>query len=184
MKKMSDKKLIRCLITSIVTVIVLASLLCVTSFTLIHASLSVKGNIFSTGEVRINLNGGKTIINEDEFLFKSGTEVKKDFYIENLSTCGVWYRLFFDHIEGDLGKYLDVQILDGKNVLSSGKLSELTKDKVSAYDSPLESGEKKNLTISFQLSEEIGNDAMNQFLIFDFGAEAVQVRNNPDKKFN
>lgn len=184
MKKMTDKKLIRHLTTSVVTVIVLAAFLCVSSFTLIHATLSNKGNIFSTGEVKINLNGGETIIREDEFLFQSGTEVKKDFYIENLSSCEVWYRLFFDHIEGNLGEYLDVSILDGDTVLSRGKMLDLTRDKVNAYDSPLESGEKKNLTISFQLPEDIGNEAMNQYLIFDFGAEAVQTRNNPDKKFN
>lgn len=184
MKKMTDKKLIRRLTASIVTIIVLAAFLCVTSFTLIHATLSTKGNIFSTGEVKINLNGGETIIREDEFLLKSGMNIEKDFYIENLSTCGVWYRLFFENIDGNLGKYLDVKILDGNTILSSGRLVDLTRDKVSAYDSPLESGEKKNLTISFQLSEDIGNEAMNQFLIFDFGAEAVQTRNNPDKEFS
>jgi len=184
MKKMKPKNLIRRLTTSIVTIVVLAACLCVTSFALIHATISSKGNVFSTGEIRINLNGGETIIREDEFLFESGMNVEKDFYIENQSTCGVWYRLFFKNIEGNLGKYLDVKILDNDEVLSSGKLSELTRDKVGAYEKPLASGEKKILTISFQLSEDVGNEAMNQFLIFDFGAEAVQTRNNPDKKFN
>lgn len=184
MKKLTAKNLVRRLMTSIVTVVVLAACLCITSFTLIHATLSTKGNIFSTAEVRINLNGGETIIREDEFLFQTGMNIAKDFYIENLGTCGVWYRLFFEHVEGGLGEYLEVKIFDGNTTLVSGKMSELTRDKVNAFDQPLESGEKKDLTISFQLPEDVGNEAMDQYLIFDFGAEAVQTRNNPNKEFS
>ncbi len=184
MKKITVKGLAIRLSSSIVAIVFLAACLCITSFALIHATLSTKGNIFATGEVRINLNGGEKIIREDEFLFESGMTVEKDFYIENQGTCGVWYRLFFDHVEGSLGEVLDVKILEEDKVLASGKMFELTREKVSAYDEPLESGEKKNLTISFQLSDDVGNEAMNQFLIFDFGADAVQTRNNPDKKFD
>ncbi len=184
MKKITTKGLVVRLSSSIVAIVFLAACLCITTLTLIHATLTTNGNIFSTGEVRINLNGGETIIREDEFLFESGAKVEKDFYVENQGTCGVWYRLFFDNVEGGLGEVLDVEILDEDKVLASGKMFELTREKVSAYDEPLESGEKKILTISFHLPEDVGNEAMNQFLIFDFGAEAVQTRNNPDKKFD
>ncbi len=184
MKKITVKGLAVRLSSSIVAVVFLAACLCITSFVLIHATLSTKGNIFATGEVRINLNGGEKIIREDEFLFESGMTVEKEFYIENQSTCGVWYRLYFDHVEGDLGKVLDVKILDEDLVLASGKMIELTRENVSAYDEPLESGEKKILTISFHLSEDVGSEVMNQYLVFDFGADAVQTRNNPDKKFD
>lgn len=87
---------------------------------------------------------------------------------------------YFENIEGGLSEYLNVKILDQEKILDSGKMFDLTRDKVSAYDEPLESGEKKILTL---LPEDVGNEAMNQFLIFDFGIEAVQTRNNPDKEF-
>lgn len=184
MKKATVKNLVVHLTTSIVTIIILAACLCVTSFVLIHATLTSRGNLFSTGTVKINLNGGETILREDEFLMDSGMGIEKDFYVENLSDCGVWYRLYFEHVEGELSQYLDVKILDQETILASGKMFELTREKVSAYDQPLESGEKKILTLSLQLPEDVGNEAMGQFLIFDFGIEAVQTRNNPDKKFD
>ncbi len=184
MKKVTIKRLAIHLTTSVVAIIILAACLCVSSFVLIHATLTSKGNIFSTGVVKINLNGGEKIIREDEFLFESGIPIEKEFYVENLSDCGVWYRLYFENIEGGLSEYLNVKILDQEKILDSGKMFELTRDKVSAYDEPLESGEKKILTLSLLLPEDVGNEAMNQFLIFDFGIEAVQTRNNPDKEFN
>ncbi len=183
MKVITSKGLTIRMIASIVVIVILAACLCITSFVLIQATISSRGNIFSTGQVKINLNGGKTIICEDELLFESGTKVEKDFYIENQSSCGVWYRLYFDNVKGNLGEVLEVQIQDEDTILSSGKMFELTRDKVSAFNQPLESGEKKDLTISFLLPEDAGNEVKNQVLIFDFGADAVQTRNNPDKKF-
>ena len=64
-----------------VIIIVLAFCLCITTFALVYASVSVGNNLFHTGEVKINLNDGKPVIREHEFLFEPGMTVVKDFFI-------------------------------------------------------------------------------------------------------
>lgn len=75
------------LTASIVTVIVLAICLCITTFALIWATVSVENNLFHTGIVKINLNDGKPVIEEHEFLFEPGMTVKKDYYLNCSSPC-------------------------------------------------------------------------------------------------
>lgn len=86
-QKTTSKKLT----ASVVTVFVLAICLCITTFALIWATVSVENNLFHTGIVKINLNDGKPVIEEHEFLFEPGMTVKKDFFIENQSTWDVYY---------------------------------------------------------------------------------------------
>ena len=66
---------------SIVAVIVLAVCLCITTFALVWATLSVENSLFHTGMVEINLNDGKPVIEEHGFLFEPGITVKKDFFV-------------------------------------------------------------------------------------------------------
>ena len=74
---------------SIVAVIVLAICLCITTYAIVWASVSVNENVFQTGKVQNNLNGGEPVIKEREFLFEPGMTVQKEFFIENKSTCDV-----------------------------------------------------------------------------------------------
>ena len=78
----------------IIAIILLTVCLAITTFALVFASVSVDNNIFKTGEVKINLNDGKPVINEHEFIFEPGMTVKKDFFIENDSTWDVYYKLY------------------------------------------------------------------------------------------
>ena len=87
---------------SIVTVVVLAVCLCITTFALVYSAVAVDNNLFQTGEVKINLNDGKPVIEEHEFLFEPGMTVEKDFFLANQSSTDVYYRLYFDNIEGGL----------------------------------------------------------------------------------
>ena len=74
---------------SIVAVVLLAIGLCSTTFALIWATVSVNNNLFHTGTIKINLNDGEPIIQEQEFLFEPGMTIRKDFFIENQSTWDV-----------------------------------------------------------------------------------------------
>lgn len=56
------------LTASVVTVFILAICLCITTFALIWATVSVENNLFHTGIVKINLNDGKPVIEEDGFI--------------------------------------------------------------------------------------------------------------------
>ena len=128
---MSETKTAKRLTGGIIAIIILAVCLCITTFALVYASVSVENNLFHTGGVKINLNDGKPVIREHEFLFEPGMTVVKDFFIENDSTWDVYYRLYLDNVSGGLSRVLTVTIKDGDKTLYSGTANELTKQNYS-----------------------------------------------------
>lgn len=180
---MTDSKTSKRLTGGIAAVIVLAVCLCITTFALVYATLSVENNLFRTGEVKINLNDGKPVIREHEFLFEPGMTVEKDFFIENDSTGDVYYRIYLDNVSGGLGSVLTVTIKDGDKVLYNGTANELTAQSVTAADDILKIGQRRELTAVFHYPEDKGNDTENLDLAFTMGAEATQTKNNPNKLF-
>ena len=180
---MTDSKTSKRLTGGIAAVIVLAVCLCITTFALVYATLSVENNLFRTGEVKINLNDGKPVIREHEFLFEPGMTVVKDFFIENDSTGDVYYRIYLDNVSGGLGSVLTVTIKDGDKVLYNGTANELTVQSVTAADDILKIGQRRELTAVFHYPEDKGNDTENLDLAFTMCAEATQTKNNPNKLF-
>ena len=180
---MTDSKTSKRLTGGIVAVIVLAVCLCITTFALVYATVSVENNLFRTGEVKINLNDGKPVIREHEFLFEPGMTVQKDFFIENDSTGDVYYRIYLDNVSGGLGSVLTVTIKDGDKVLYNGTANELTVQSVTAADDILKIGQRRELTAVFHYPEDKGNDTENLDLTFTMCAEATQTKNNPNKLF-
>lgn len=180
---MTDSKTAKKLTGGIITIIVLAICLCITTFALVYESVSVEDNTFHTGEVSINLNDGKPVIREHEFLFEPGMTVKKDFFIENDSTWDVYYRLYLDEVSGGLADVLTVSIQDGDRVLYSGTANDLTRENVAAADDVLKIGQRRELTVLFHYPETAGNSTQNLELTFTLCAEATQTKNNPEKLF-
>lgn len=172
------------LTASVIAVIVLTVCLCITTYALVMVSVGVPDNYFKTGEIDINLNDGKPVIEEHEFLFEPGMTVTKDFFIENRSTWSVYYKLYFDEVKGGLATVLNITISDGDKVLFDGTAAELSKEKVKAAEDTLRINEKRKLTISFHYPESAGNATQDLSLSFKFCAEAVQTKNNPDKLFD
>lgn len=181
---MNDKnKTARKIRAGIITIILLSICLAVTTFALVYSIVEVDDNVFVTGSVRINLNDGKPVIEENEFIFEPGVTVEKTFFLENESTCDVYYRLYLENIEGGLAGVLDVTIKDGDTVIASGKASELVRENAKAADDILKMGERKELTIIFHFPEDAGNASQGLYLYFDLSADAVQTKNNPDGEF-
>ncbi len=172
------------LTASVTAVIILAVCLCITTFALVWATVSVEGNLFHTGTVKINLNDGKPVIEEHEFLFEPGMTVKKDFFIENQSTWDVYYKLYFTDVEGGLADVLDITVKDGDRILYQGLAGDLIKEKVGAADDILKLNERRNLTVYFHFPEGAGNSTQNLILTFSMKADAVQTKNNPGKLFD
>ena len=167
---------------SIVVVVILSICLCITTFALVWSIVAVDNNLFHTGSVKIDLNGGKPVIEEHEFLFEPGMTVEKEFFLENKSTWDVWYRLYFKNIKGGLADVLEVTLREGDTVLYSDKLSKMTRERSAAADM-LGLNEKKTLTISFHFPKTAENEAQGLSLRFDLAAEAVQTKNNPNRLF-
>lgn len=168
---------------SIVIIVLLSVCLFVTTSALVLSIVEVENNIFMTGSVKIDLNGGKPVINENEFLFEPGMTVKKDFYVKNLSSCDVYYKLYFKNINGGLTDHIVITIKDQEKTLYEGNISDLTEDEVSACDDVLSLGQTKSLEIYFYFPPESSNEAQNLYLSFDFACDAVQAKNNPNKEF-
>lgn len=169
---------------SIATLVVLFLCLCVTAFALAYAMLRVDNNVFETGEIDIDLNGGKPVIEADEFLFEPGMTVEKSFYIKNNGTWAVYYKLYFSNVKGDLGDVLDVTIknADG-NVLLQGKLSKLKRHNVPVVEDELKVGDRRDMTIIFHFPEDAKNTAQSDNVSFALSALAVQTKNNDGKEF-
>lgn len=172
------------LTVSVAAIVVLAVCLSITTFALIYSTVSVENNFFQTGVVKINLNDGKPVIEDHEFLFEPGVTVQKTFFLENESTVDVYYKLYFQNVQGGLADVLEVQLRNGDTELYSGVAADLTKDKIGAADDVLKLNERKELTITFHFPEEVGNSAQNLYLEFDLGADAVQTKNNPNRLFD
>ena len=169
---------------SIATLVVLFLCLCVTAFALAYAMLRVDNNVFETGEIDIDLNGGKPVIEADEFLFEPGMTVEKSFYIKNNGTWAVYYKLYFSNVKGDLGDVLDVTIKNAEgNVLLQGKLSKLKRHNVPVVEDELQVGELRDMTIIFHFPEDAKNTAQSDNVSFALSALAVQTKNNDGKEF-
>lgn len=181
---MSGKKSAKKQLTSgIVTVAVLAACLCITTLALVYSMVSVEGNLFQTGRIEINLNDGKPVIEEGEFLFEPGATVEKSFFIENTGTWDVYYKVYMENLEGGLADVLEVSLRDGDTVLYSGTAADFTEGNAIAAQGSLSLGERRELTLSFHFPENAGNRAQNLYLSFDLCADAVQTKNNPDRLF-
>lgn len=177
-KTKTEKRLLR----GMIVVVVLTLCLCATTFALVRSSISVRYDRFQTGYVRINLNDGEPVIREYEFLFEPGMTVEKDFFIENQSTADVYYRLYFNNVDGGLADVLQISIRNDEKTLYQGSVMQLTRT-APAADDVLQINERRDLTISFTFPADAGNRAQNMTLTFDLCADAVQTKNNPNKLF-
>lgn len=177
-KTSSKKQLTR----GIAAIAVLAVCLCITTLALVYSMVSVEGNLFQTGTIAINLNNGKPVIEENEFLFEPGMTVEKTFFIENTGTWDVYYKLYLENLEGGLADVLEVSVRDKDTTLFSGLASDFTKEKIAAAEL-LALGERRELTMTFYFPQNASNSTENLSLSFDLRADAVQAKNNPDKLF-
>ncbi len=177
----SNSKTSKKLRSGIAVVFLLAFCLCITTFALVYTAVAVEDNLFHTGTVSVNLNDGKPVITEKEFLFEPGMTVKKDFFIENESTWDVYYRIYLENIEGNLADTLTITVMDGQKVICSGTAAKL--GTTEAADDILKLKERRKLTAYFHYPENAGNSTQNSVLSFDMCADAVQTKNNPDKLF-
>lgn len=176
------------LTASVITIIALSFCLVVTTYALVRVSVGVDYNWFHTGTVEINLNNGKPIIDAtdpaEEFkLFEPGMTVKKDFFVENLSTDSIYYSVYLDDVKGDLADILEIAIKEGDTVLCSGTARELNQHGVGTAGK-LEIGQRRNLTAWFYYPKEAGNGTQELSLTFTLCAKAVQTRNNPGGTFD
>lgn len=183
MSHTDNKNTAKRLTASVIAILMLSLCLTITTLALIWSMVKVEDNYFKSGTVKINLNDGKTVIEENEFIFEPGMSVVKEFFIENESTWDVYYKIYLNNVGGGLAAVLEITILDGDKELFKGTALELS-DLVAAADDVLKIGQRRDLSILFRFPEEAGNKAQDLSLSFDLCAQAVQTKNNPYKLFD
>lgn len=163
----------------------------------ISTQISVERN-FTTGTVKLDLNGGAAVVdmtnpdaehaNESKFS-EPGFRIKRDFYLKNIGSAAAYYKLYAGYKDtpenNALANALDVEITykDTGVLLFSGKLSALNLSSAPVADSSLDAGDTVWFTAVFRFSKDAGNDLQNKMLSFDLYADGTQVRNNPGKNF-
>lgn len=172
--------------------------LIVTSVAITISSVEVRENVFTTGTVKLDLNGGVAVVdmtnpdaehaNESKFS-EPGFRIKRDFYLKNIGSAAAYYKLYAGYEDtpenNALANALDVEITykDTGVLLFSGKLSALNLSSAPVGDSSLDAGDTVWFTAVFRFSKDAGNDLQNKMLSFDLYARGTQVRNNPGKNF-
>ena len=163
----------------------------------ISTQISVE-RVFTTGTVKLDLNGGVAVVdmanpdaehaNESKFS-EPGFRIKRDFYLKNIGSAAAYYKLYAGYEDtpenNALANALDVEITykDTGVLLFSGKLSALNLSSAPVADSSLDAGDTVWFTAVFRFSKDAGNDLQNKMLSFNLYARGTQVKNNPGKNF-
>lgn len=170
--------------------------LIVTSVAITISSVEVRENVFTTGTVKLDLNGGAAVVdmtktnqNNESNFSEPGFRIKRDFYLKNIGSAAAYYKLYAGYEDtpenNALANALDVEITykDTGVLLFSGKLSALNLSSAPVGDSSLDAGDTVWFTAIFRFSKDAGNDLQNKMLSFDLYARGTQVKNNPGKNF-
>ena len=112
-----------------------------------------------------------------------GYSIRRDFTVENCGTAEVYYRVYLENAAGPLLDVLDFAIYDGDTLLFEGAADSLTRETPCEGAAPLAPGETRTLTAVVKMREGAGNTYQNGGITFDMTADAVQVRNNPERAF-
>lgn len=168
---------------NIVTLIIICIALCITSFAIASTIIKydIQNNSFQTGSIDIDLNGGKPIIDGNGPLFEPGMTVEKEFDITNNGSWKVFYKLYFESVEGRLGDVIEIKIYkkgSPETFLLDGKISELVDADLLNIAGELEAGQKQKLIAQFHFPKDAGNEYKGESLEFKMSAIAVQTKNN------
>lgn len=164
-------------------IIILTGMLTVTTYALFSSMATVQDNKFETGIVKLNLNDGKTVIAEEEYMFEPGMKVVKTFFVENQGSADAYCNLYFKNVEGDLSEVMEITVKDEEGLVYQGTAAGFAARSQQNRNFILEAGERAEMTIMFYFPEEAGNAYQDKELQFDLAAIATQVRNNPDKEY-
>lgn len=180
---MNERSLKKKLNKMFVTVVLLVCGLAITSYALASSIVKVHNNQFAMSMgVNLEINKGNPVVDVTDVAYEPGGSYESTFPIANISSFDVWYRIYFTDVDGVLRDYITVTLKEEDGtVLCSGKMSELSSDKVTV--SSLLAGEEKLLYIEFYFSPDADNSIQGKTVSFNIIADATQKQNNPYMDF-
>ena len=165
-------------------IVLLCFMLALTTWALVASFVSVDGNVFEMGTVKIELNGGKTVFDGTDMNVEPGHSLVREFTVANTGTADVYYRLYLENVTGSLQEALIFEIYDGTTLLFRGTASEWNRESPCEDGAVLPSGETRTLTAVVKMQESAGNAYQGGGITFDMTVDAVQAKNNPDAAFS
>ncbi len=168
---------------SMLLVVLLFFMWAITTWAVLSSFISENDNLFETARVKIILNEGVRIFDEKDFQMEPGRTLIKPFTVRNDSTVPVYYRLYFDNLNGPLQEALTFQIYDGDELVYSTRMSNFSVDAPFISGKSLEVGEVKEFTAHVIMDPVSGNYYQDTGVTFDVIAQATQVKNNPNMEF-
>lgn len=139
--------------------------------------------INNSNSVKISINGGEPLFNEEGIGLEPGSFVEKEFSIKNEGTFSIYYRIYLENLSGTLVDVAEVMISSGDIILFSGPVKELIKDNAKSLDNSLGSKKERTLKIRFSLPSGIEKEIENGRLKFDICADATKSYNNENRSF-
>ena len=153
------------------------------TYALLFSFVSVKDHFFESGYVKIDLNGGKLVFDNDDFNLAPSQSVTKPMSVKNLSSVPIYYRIYLKNINGGLSESISFNIYDGSNLIKTITLHNFDYKNALVSDESLAVNGEKLYTIEAFFNNSAGNTYNNSAVTFDFVAEAVQSQYNPNKEF-
>lgn len=131
---------------------------------------------YTTGQISIDLNGRKPLVNTDMANTFDGFE--RNFYCDNAGTWDVYVRFYISDISGGLADYTSLLIYNGDKFLG---IAGTKRNPTSWFN--LGIGRRQALTVVFAVDQSNPELISGLEMSFIFCAEAVQAKNNPAQAF-
>ena len=158
---MENSNTFRKLTYNIVLTVILLICLVITSYALAVTSYRVlQDNRFGTGNISIILEGPSDL---DISHFEPGMTVVREYTIRNMSSIGVYFKVYFENVSGLLADAVDITLKEKNSgiVLFQGKASEFSENSINnKVGEELSASDSRVLVIVYHFSEDAGSNLM------------------------
>lgn len=162
----------------IVILIALFISLSIAVFALGYSEVTME-TVFQTGEIKIDLNGGKCIFDDKTMQLEPNRVIIEEFTVKNIGTANCRYKVYLTNIDGAMSDTLTFDIYDEtKALIKSIKLKDFTIENAIDLKTILKPGEMNTFTINAYIPASAGNEYQDNSVSFDMIAEAIQSDNN------
>lgn len=169
---------------SIAIILALCAMLGVTTYALFMPSATVENNLFQMAAVEIELGQEGALFNAANGNIEPGKTLVEELTIVNPGQVDIYYRLYLEHVAGELQDDLQIRVYHGQQLLFQGTADELTLDNPCKDTQALAPGEERTLSVQVYMPKGAGNQYQTQGLEFDIKVDGVQAKNNPGQRFD
>ncbi len=196
---MSDKKR---RIILVIAAVALCVLLAATAYAFGLFRVEVLDNYFHTGTVAVSIvleADTDRVDLTDPIYYEPGMTVRGDFTvydykfdedgnkIASTDENGIYYRIYFSHLAGELAKIMEAKIYDSDGtLLYSGLAKDLNRPgrfPAAQYMPYRSGGNSHTYTLELHYPELAGNDTQKKTMEFALAVKATQSTANPNQEF-